>query len=120
MDCYINKKIDYQNISKIIKQHKEFLVKMVSKIAHKKIYPGIDFSKVQGMLTFDDIPGLKEAGWDQEDYNKTLPEDMNLEDQCNFILNKLKQHQSAWPFKEPVNREEVKDYYDVIKEPMDL
>lgn len=53
---------------------------MVSKIAHKKIYPGIDFSKVQGMMTFDDIPGLKEAGWDQEDYNKTLPEDMNLED----------------------------------------
>jgi histone acetyltransferase len=94
---------------------------MVSKIAHKQIYPGIDFSKVQGgMLTFDEIPGLKEAGWDQEDYNKTLPEDMNLEDQCNFILNKLKQHQSAWPFKEPVNREEVKDYYDVIKEPMDL
>jgi len=48
MDCYINKKIDYQNISKIIKQHKEFLVKIVSKIAHKKIYQGIDFSKVEG------------------------------------------------------------------------
>jgi len=81
MDCYINKKIDYQNISKIIKQHKEFLVSIISKNAHKKIYPGIDFSKVQGgTLSFDQIPGLKEAGWDQEDYNKALPEDMNLED----------------------------------------
>jgi len=70
-------------------------VKIVSKIAHKKIYSGIDFSNLEakgGMLTFDDIPGLKEAGWDQEDYNKTLPEDMGLEDQCSFILNKLKQH----------------------------
>ena len=45
---------------------------------------------------------------------------MNLEDQCNYILNKLKQHPSAWPFKEPVNREEVKDYYEIIKIPMDL
>lgn len=46
MDCYINKKIDYMNISKIIKQHKEFLVSIISKNAHKKIYPGIDFNNV--------------------------------------------------------------------------
>ena len=45
---------------------------------------------------------------------------MNLEEQCFYILNKLKQHQSAWPFKEPVNRDEVKDYYEVVKEPVDL
>jgi len=44
------------------------------------------------MLPFDQIPGLKEAGWEQDDYNKALPEDMNLEGQCNYILNKLKQH----------------------------
>jgi len=46
MDCYINKKIDYWNISKIIKQHKEFLVSVISKHAHKKIYQGIDFIKL--------------------------------------------------------------------------
>ena len=29
-------------------------------------------------------------------------------------------HQSAWPFQHPVNKDDVADYYDVIKEPMDL
>jgi histone acetyltransferase len=26
----------------------------------------------------------------------------------------------SWPFIEPVNKEEVPDYYDIIKEPMGL
>lgn len=32
----------------------------------------------------------------------------------------LKNHKCSWPFKEPVKREEVPDYYDVIKNPIDL
>lgn len=32
----------------------------------------------------------------------------------------MQNHPSAWPFLQPVNRDEVTDYYDVIKEPMDL
>lgn len=34
------------------------------------------------------------------------------------ILTDLQNHPSAWPFMKPVNREEVVDYYDVIKKPM--
>lgn len=34
------------------------------------------------------------------------------------ILTDLQNHPSAWPFLKPVNREEVVDYYDVIKKPM--
>ena len=32
----------------------------------------------------------------------------------------MQNHSSAWPFLQPVNKDEVADYYDVIKEPMDL
>ena len=39
---------------------------------------------------------------------------------CEKILELLKEHKAAWPFKEPVKREEVPDYYDIIKEPIDL
>lgn len=35
-------------------------------------------------------------------------------------MNKLKTHKSSWPFLKPVNREDVDDYYEVIKEPIDL
>lgn len=36
------------------------------------------------------------------------------------LLSELTNHPLAWPFAVPVNKEEVGDYYDVIKEPMDL
>ncbi len=36
------------------------------------------------------------------------------------ILNQARNHTSAWPFLKPVDREEVPDYYDHIKYPMDL
>lgn len=39
---------------------------------------------------------------------------------CEKILELLKNHKSAWPFKDPVKREEVPDYYDIIKNPIDL
>nr|POF17094.1 histone acetyltransferase gcn5 [Quercus suber] len=36
------------------------------------------------------------------------------------LLSALQTSSSAWPFLMPVNGDEVHDYYDVIKEPMDL
>ena len=106
-----------------MKKHKEFLVNVVSKVANKKIYSGLDFSQLkpgQDSLDFDQIPGLKEAGWTHEDYLKNAPDDMSFTQQCMFIINKMKQHPSAWPFTEPVNPDEVKDYYKTIKTPIDI
>lgn len=34
------------------------------------------------------------------------------------LLDDLKQHSVAWAFRQPVNAEDVPDYYEVIKEPM--
>ncbi|XP_060811264.1 transcription initiation factor TFIID subunit 1 isoform X1 [Bombus pascuorum] len=38
----------------------------------------------------------------------------------NVVNNKLKSMTEAWPFLKPVNKKLVKDYYNVIKRPMDL
>ncbi|XP_034174297.1 TATA-box binding protein associated factor 1 isoform X3 [Osmia lignaria lignaria] len=38
----------------------------------------------------------------------------------NVVNNKLKSMAEAWPFLKPVNKKLVKDYYTVIKRPMDL
>ena len=35
-------------------------------------------------------------------------------------MEKLKSHKSSWPFSHPVNPDEVPDYYEVIKDPIDL
>lgn len=33
-------------------------------------------------------------------------------------MNKLQNHSSSWPFLKPVDKREVPDYYDVIKDPI--
>ena len=30
----------------------------------------------------------------------------------------MRKHKSAWPFQDPVNRDDVPDYYDVIANPI--
>ena len=44
------------------------------------------------------------------------------EDKCYKILEKLVKNPNSWPFRSPVKPEEwgILDYFDVIKEPMDL
>ncbi|XP_071717695.1 transcription factor GTE3, chloroplastic-like [Rutidosis leptorrhynchoides] len=41
---------------------------------------------------------------------------------CNGLLNRLMKHKNGWVFNEPVDAEKfrVNDYYEVIKQPMDL
>ena len=40
--------------------------------------------------------------------------------QCHNVIKLLSNHSSSWPFKKPVNLEEVPDYTEFIKHPMDL
>ncbi|KAG6785855.1 hypothetical protein POTOM_007442 [Populus tomentosa] len=39
---------------------------------------------------------------------------------CNAAFISMHDHVDAWPFKEPVDACDVPDYYDIIKDPMDL
>ncbi|XP_054762384.2 nucleosome-remodeling factor subunit BPTF-like [Lytechinus pictus] len=41
-------------------------------------------------------------------------------DHLKKMLRQLQSHKMAWPFLEPVSELDAPDYYDVIKEPMDL
>ena len=38
----------------------------------------------------------------------------------NILNEKIKTMSDSWPFMKPVNKKQVKDYYDKIKQPMDL
>ncbi|KAM9904358.1 hypothetical protein OXX69_007583, partial [Metschnikowia pulcherrima] len=72
-------------------------------------------------LEASEIPGLVESGWSEE--MDKLAQKPKRGPHYNFmvtLLSELTNHPSAWPFAVPVNKDEVGDYYDVIKEPMDL
>ncbi|KAN0064561.1 histone acetyltransferase [Thecaphora frezii] len=68
-----------------------------------------------------EVPGLAESGWTPEmDELSRRPKRGPHFAVMRHILVELNGHGSAWPFVNPVNTEEVTDYLDVIKNPMDL
>ncbi|KAK3078280.1 hypothetical protein LTS18_007980 [Coniosporium uncinatum] len=67
------------------------------------------------------IPAIKASGWSPAmDELARAPRHGPNYNALLHLLNDMQNHSSAWPFQQPVNRDEVADYYDVIKEPMDL
>ncbi|KAK6940751.1 Bromodomain [Dillenia turbinata] len=114
------------------------------------VHTGIDFSKVHNLhkiigsdlnqkeagipkrfMKVEDMRGLREAGWtpdqwgysrfrivnasaDSASYQKALTTFMRS------LLKSMHEHPDAWPFREPVDARDVPDYYDIIKDPIDL
>lgn len=115
----------YLDLGKILLLQKAAIEKKI-KLRSKShvVRPGLQIFKSNKNINLNpakDIPGLVESGW-LEEMDK-LAQKPKRGPHYNFmvtLLSELTNHPSAWPFAVPVNREEVGDYYDVIKEPMDL
>ena len=149
MEAEIDPKIDYSNLSEILKEQKKCIEKYCKKFLNvKRKYSysefeeeikkkGIDLNALKKKnkeneenieITeelFNSIPGMKESGWTYKDYkiqceNEKQGDNVNFLTQCRNIIIKLKSHPNSWPFKEPVDPQYVQDYYQKIKEPMDL
>ncbi|CAK9437367.1 uncharacterized protein LODBEIA_P17450 [Lodderomyces beijingensis] len=97
--------------------------KIRSRSKSNVVRPGLQIFKnnKNAVLDFKDIPGLAEAGWSEE--MDKLAQKPKRGPHYNFMVtlfSDMQNHPSAWPFAVPVNKDEVPDYYEVIKEPMDL
>ncbi|GJJ06479.1 hypothetical protein Clacol_000671 [Clathrus columnatus] len=67
------------------------------------------------------VPGLRDSGWTPSMTEQPRPASKNP--QHNLMakwLSALQGHGAAWPFLQPVNSDDVVDYYDVVKNPMDF
>lgn len=137
MECILHAKVDYLNMPMLLKAQKMALVEKMKEVSNSHIvFPGIDVTAKKG-LKIEDIPGLKEVGWRKDrpggnlstrggptagfsERDKTSQE--VLRRHLQGVLTQIKTHNCAWPFLEPVNAQETGayDYYDVIKNPIDL
>eukprot|EP00826_Nyctotherus_ovalis_P062608 TRINITY_DN9089_c0_g1_i3.p1 TRINITY_DN9089_c0_g1~~TRINITY_DN9089_c0_g1_i3.p1 ORF type:complete len:379 (-),score=116.73 TRINITY_DN9089_c0_g1_i3:191-1327(-) len=135
MDCYLNPGIDYNDLSNELKKQKAMLLEALKKSYHFEIHKGSEIEQIQKGIkkkhvendlttekVFNKIPGLTASGWTLQSYIKSLHQsDRNsFFKQCQNILKQLNNHCSSWPFKKPVNPDEVPDYTEVIKHPRDL
>lgn len=139
MECYVHPSIDYTRIPEMIQSQRNFIlsrVRLVSK-SDKVVYPPLPPGwkpNIEGTKRGHEaaakamcIPGVAEAGWTMHDLissaNAAKENDRrknNLKSEILALIHKVHQQQFAWPFRQPVDTDEVPDYLKIIKEPIDL
>lgn len=140
MECYVHPSIDFTRIPEMIKAQREFILKRIRTVAksHKVVYPplpkGFSTRTIENVSRGNEaaaramaIPGVAEAGWTMADLLASTGGAKDADRQKNHIksellalVRKTEEQQFAWPFREPVDTTEVKDYLEIIKDPIDL
>ncbi|XP_012525260.1 histone acetyltransferase KAT2A [Monomorium pharaonis] len=139
MHCELNAKIVYTEFTAVLRKQKEIVKKLIYQRQQEiqKVHPGLTcFKDGVKSIPVESIPGIRETGWKNYAQTRTrgvakgtqgLSEIVDCTDMSdslynalNNVLNSVKNHSTAWPFLEPVDKDEVPDYYDHIKYPMDL
>ncbi|XP_006460787.1 hypothetical protein AGABI2DRAFT_70461 [Agaricus bisporus var. bisporus H97] len=127
MQCKLLRKVDYLNKPALLARQKEAILSRIKQMSRSHIiYPGLpQFQPGQPERTFvdpRDVPGLRETGW-----SRSMASDAGVSPPKNAdrlfmetTLNDLLRNNRSWPFRVPVDANVVLDYYDVIKNPMDL
>lgn len=123
MQCSMVPKIRYLESGRMLLKQKECVnVKIRSVSKSFEVHPPPTQWK-NGLVKIDPlmIPAIKRSGWSPAmDELARAPRHGPNYNQLLHLLNDLQNNSNAWPFQQPVNKDEVLDYYDVIKEPMDL
>ncbi|TVU31063.1 hypothetical protein EJB05_22730 [Eragrostis curvula] len=134
MECKIDPKMPYVDLATMIRRQRQAIDEKIRELSNCHIvYPGIDFQKKEGiprrLMKPEDIPGLREAGWTPDQQVFYLHESYKMAGTLIYPLeiyassyskDGMNEHPDAWPFKEPVDSRDVPDYYDIIKDPIDL
>ncbi|XP_059487013.1 histone acetyltransferase KAT2A [Neocloeon triangulifer] len=128
MHCHLNPRIVYTEFTSVIRKQKEILKKLVEQrqAEFQKVMPGLNcFKDGVHSIPIESIPGIQATGCLPSLKNKIKAQADNIDPevlviQLRTILGQLKTHHAAWPFLKPVDINDVPDYYDHIKYPMDL
>eukprot|EP00934_Nitzschia_sp_Nitz4_P006214 Nitzschia sp. Nitz4//scaffold13_size275219//256373//257884//NITZ4_000926-RA/size275219-augustus-gene-0.243-mRNA-1//1//CDS//3329536170//6204//frame0 len=138
MECYVHPSIDFTRIPEMLHAQRRFILQQISLKANSTRVndplPNGFSPNLEGVSRANEaaaramaIPGMVEAGWTMADILSATGQGKDvdraksaLRNEMLQIVRKVEEQQFAWPFREPVDTNEVKDYLDVIKEPIDL
>ena len=119
MECVLRPEINYLDVPGLIKIQKVKVYEKIREISNSHIvHKGLDFSSGKS-YDVSKIPGLSNLVGFQPKVTSEEIDDLTKKFKIIWKLIRDKDNYS-WPFLTPVNKRDVPDYYDIIKEPMDL
>ena len=127
MGCQLNPNIIYVQFTSVVRLQKEMLRKLIEQKTEKLKKAGL-LNEEEGMKDEADLDDSDDDSRGRSRRKKGRPSrgsaagdaHTSLYSSFKTILSQMKHHPSSWPFLKPVTREEAPDYYDFIKQPMDL
>ncbi|KAI9759409.1 MAG: histone acetyltransferase [Candelina submexicana] len=123
MQCTMVPRIRYLEAGRMLLKQKEAVRAKIQAFSKSHIVHQPPREWKNGVCKIDPstIPAIRDSGWSPDmDELARQPRHGPNYNQLLHLLNDMQNHSAAWPFIFPVNRDEVADYYEVIKEPMDL
>jgi len=124
MQCTMIPRVRYLEAGRMLVKQKEAVMAKIRSVSKSHIVHAPPAKWQAGDLTQIDpmsIPAIKESGWSEDmDALSRAPKHGPNYNALLHLLNDMQNNTNAWPFQQPVNKDEVPDYYEVIMQPMDL
>nr|GEU53908.1 histone acetyltransferase GCN5 [Tanacetum cinerariifolium] len=112
MECKMDPKLPYTDLSTMIHRQRQAIDEKIRELSNYHIvYLGIDFQKKES--------GILKRVCKLEDILDGTP-NQKLTGFMRSVLKAIHDNANALPFKDPVDVRKVPDYYDIIRDPMDL
>eukprot|EP01125_Pyxidicula_operculata_P010958 TRINITY_DN3598_c0_g1_i2.p1 TRINITY_DN3598_c0_g1~~TRINITY_DN3598_c0_g1_i2.p1 ORF type:complete len:309 (-),score=50.67 TRINITY_DN3598_c0_g1_i2:903-1829(-) len=104
MHCKIDPNLDYLEISSLLRTQRMAFVNKMRELSNQHlIYPGVrDFQEGSVRIDLAKLRGLKEAGWEPDEYYLLMSSDrqQQIYKQNRNLLNNIKNDDEvSWPFK---------------------
>ncbi|KDB20784.1 hypothetical protein H109_07257 [Trichophyton interdigitale MR816] len=127
MQCTLLPRIRYLEAGRMLLKQKECVQAKIRTFdnSHVVHQPPEQWANSHGDIAPIDplsIPAIRATGWspDMDELSRMLPRRGPYFKELRHFLNLMRNHKSAWPFADSVNKDQVPGYYNVIKSPMDL
>ena len=112
--CQILPQVNYWNVKEMINRQREVVYRLAASRSHHATVYHLPEGSISNVM---DIPGVREAGWDEESLAEKIKL-TTLQDKLGQFLTMVWNHSDSWPFRQPVNVDVVENYLSVIKKPM--
>lgn len=116
MGCQLDSSIVYTLFSSVMRKQKEIIRKLIDMKQQELLRQNPNLALRCNQSSANNDANSQGSG----DRKSKSRDDDKLYYHLKTVLNQVKNHPSAWPFIKPVEVSEAPDYYDHIKNPMDL
>ena len=126
MACSLLPRVRYLEVGRMLLKQKETVRAKIRMLSKSHIVHQPPQSWASGVVTPIDplspsLPAILATGWSPDmDALGRMPRRGAHFNELRRFLCQIQNHKQAWPFLNPVNKDEVPEYYTTIESPMDL